>query len=294
MTDQLEIPVAGGELAVFRLGASDHAEPAVLAIHGITASSRAWLAVQRALGDRASLIAPDLRGRGRSNQLPTPHGIEAHAQDMLAILDHLGLERALVVGHSLGAYIAARLADDHPDRVQALILVDGGLTIPGIEGVDPQEFIDGFLGPAVARLRMSFETREAYRNWWRSHPAFANSDVDDRDLAAYADHDLIGSAPQLRPAVSEQAVRADAAELFTMGEPTKRLTVSARMLCAPLGILNDDRPMQPLWLAREWAAAASDQRRVTLVEHVNHYTITMGAAGAAAVAEAVAEALSAG
>ena len=50
---------------------------------------------------------------------------------MIAVLDALGLERALVVGHSLGAYIASALAAAHPDRVAGLVLVDGGLPIPG-------------------------------------------------------------------------------------------------------------------------------------------------------------------
>ena len=99
---------------MFRLGeAPDEAEP-VLAIHGITANSRSWLAVARALDGRASLLAPDLRGRGASNGLPAPYGMEAYARDMLAVLDHFGLEHTVLAGHSLGAYAVARFAADHP------------------------------------------------------------------------------------------------------------------------------------------------------------------------------------
>lgn len=141
------VEVAGGALGVARLGAADGA-PAV-AVHGITSSSRAWLAVARALGTRATLHAVDLRGRGASSGLPGPYGLGAHTADLLAVLDALGLERAVLTGHSLGAYVVARFAVEHPDRVRAVVLVDGALAIPGADGVEPQAFADAFLGPAL-------------------------------------------------------------------------------------------------------------------------------------------------
>jgi pimeloyl-ACP methyl ester carboxylesterase len=149
--EALQVPVSGGDLAVFRLGVG----PPVVAVHGITSSSRAWLAVARALAGRASLLAVDLRGRGRSNALPGPYGLAAHVADLVAVLDAFGLERAVLAGHSLGAYVVARFAVEHAERAQAVVLVDGGLAIPGAEGVEPQQFADAFLGPALARLQMA-------------------------------------------------------------------------------------------------------------------------------------------
>ena len=159
MTERADVDVAGGRLATFRLGAQRADAPLVLAIHGITSTSRTWLAVARALGDRAALIAVDLRGRGDSHELPPPFGLDAHVADMLAVLDHFGLQRAVVAGHSLGAYVAARLAVSHPDRVGRLVLVDGGLTIPESRDVDPERFMNDFLGPTLTRLQMTFPTR---------------------------------------------------------------------------------------------------------------------------------------
>ncbi len=291
-----DVVVEGGSLAVFRFGDPDPAgAPAkVLAVHGITANSRAWLAVGRRLEGRAELLVPDLRGRGRSRALGAPYGMAAHARDMLAVLDHFGLEKSVVVGHSLGAYIIARLAVDHPERVSSLVMVDGGLTIPGIERVDPQRFIDGFLGPALARLRLTFPDREAYLEWWREHPAISGSDIADEDLIAYADHDLVGEEPNLRSGVSEEAVRGDAAELLGMGEPAHRLTHPARLLCAPRGLVNDPNPMQPISLVNSWAAEAPEQRQAASVPDVNHYAIVMGEAGAKVVAGAIAKALGEG
>ncbi|MGI8430153.1 MAG: alpha/beta fold hydrolase [Solirubrobacteraceae bacterium] len=289
-TQRLDLKVAGGTLAAFRFGGLRVGGPTVVAAHGITSSSRAWSAVARALSGRATLVAPDLRGRGASSELPGPFGLATHVADLLALLDDLSLDRAVLVGHSLGAYIVARLAVEHPERVSSVVLIDGGLTIPGLERANPQAFIEAFLGPALARLTLSFPDREAYRDWWRAHPAFAAGDVADSDLVAYADHDLVGEPPRLRSSVCAQAVRADAAELLEVGAAAHRLTVPANLLCAPRGLLDDPNPVIPLGLARSWAARAPAQRRATLVEGANHYTITLGARGAAAAADALAAA----
>ena len=289
--EPMMVAAAGGSLAAFRLGSPAPGVPPVIAVHGITGNSRAWLPVARALSGRAAVTALDLRGRGASNSLPPPYGTAAHVADVLAVLDQLELDRAVLVGHSLGAYIVARLAAEHPERVQTAVLVDGGLTIPGSEGVDPQEFADAFLGPALARLRLTFGSREEYHGWWRRHPAFAGSEISDDDLIAYANHDLDGEPPELHPAVAEAPVRADAGELATLGLPAQRLTVDAKLLCAPRGLLDDPNPMQPLELARAWAAHDPAHREAILVPDVNHYTITLGTPGAVAVAETIAAVL---
>jgi pimeloyl-ACP methyl ester carboxylesterase len=286
----VEVPVEGGALAAFRLGAGGAAEdqvPPVLAVHGITSSSHTWLPVARALENPAELVAPDLRGRGRSNALSGPYGVGAHVRDMLAVLDRLHVERTVLVGHSLGAYIAALLAAEHPARVSAVVLVDGGLPVPGSQDADPQEFLDAFLGPTLARLAMTFADPEGYRDWWRAHPAIAGSDVSDGDLIAYADHDLDGEPPRLRSAVREDAVRADAADLPRVGDAAYRLTSPSKLLCAPRGLLDDQHAMQPLALAQAWANDAPTQRQAIQVPDVNHYTIVLGARGARAVADAV-------
>lgn len=287
--ERLDVPVAGGSLAVYRLGT---AEPVVLAVHGITSNSHAWVAVARALAGRASLAAADLRGRGRSAELPGPYGVTTYVRDLLAVLDRLELENTVAVGHSLGAYIVARLAANHPERVRAAVLVDGGLTIPAARDVDPQTFIDGFLGPVLARLRERFPSPEAYHDWWRAHPALKGGAVTDRDLIPYADHDLVEAGPDLRSSVVEQAVRADADEVLEIGESAHRLTVPATLLCAPRGLLDEPNPMQPLDLVREWAAEDPDRRRALQVPDTNHYTLIMSERGARTVAETVAGYLS--
>ena len=281
-----DVEVVGGPLAVYQLGAGP---VPVLAVHGITASSRNWLAVARALAGRATLVAPDLRGRGRSNGLPEPYGIEAYVRDLLAVLNALGSEQVVAMGHSLGGYIVARLAADHPHRVRSAVLVDGGLTQPGAERIaDSEGFADQVLGPALARLRMEFPDREAYHQWWREHPAFAGDVVRREDLEAYADHDLIGESPHMHSAVVERAVRHDAPEVLRSGEAAHRLEVPTTHLCAERGLLNEPNPFQPRELVEAWAAEAPELRRAVPVPGTNHYTLALGAPGAEAIAEAVA------
>ncbi|HYF25784.1 MAG TPA: alpha/beta hydrolase [Baekduia sp.] len=281
-----DVPVSGGSLAAFEMGSAVEGAPVVIAMHGITGNSHYWLGVARALDDGVRFVAPDLRGRGASRDLGGPFGQAAHAADVLAVLDHLGAERAVVAGHSLGAYVTASVAAEHPDRVAGAVLVDGGLRIPGTEDADPQAFLEAFLGPTLARLSMRFASLEAYLEFWRAHPAFAGKDIDEEDLVAFARHDLTGEAPELRSTVAEQAVRGDAAELHAVGEAARRLSVPAVLLVAPRGLQDNPQPMQPLDAAEAWAAAAPDQRRAVLVPDTNHYTIVLGP-GREAVAQAI-------
>ncbi len=288
MTSRIDIPVGGGRLAAYRVGPEDGTP--VLAIHGITSSSRTWLATARALGGQASLVAVDLRGRGQSGELPPPFGLDAHVLDMLAVLDQLGPAPAVVLGHSLGAYIAARLATTRPDRVKRLVLVDGGLTIPGTTGADPEEFMQAFLGPSLERLAQTFPDLAAYRAWWARHPAFAGADILAEDLDAYAAHDLVGKPPRMRSPVNPQAVRDDGRDLFGKLD-ADRLTVPATLLCAPKGMIDDPNPMQPLAAVQAWAAADPGRRRAIQVPDVNHFTIALGTHGAIQVAAAIRQAV---
>jgi pimeloyl-ACP methyl ester carboxylesterase len=295
-SERFDVAVPGGVLATFRLAPAGPSTPAsvpappVVAVHGITANSMSWLAVARALQHRATVLAPDLRGRGRSNALPGPYGLAAHARDVIAVLDHFELEQAVMVGHSMGAYVLARLAVEYPDRVAALVLVDGGLSGPLPPEVDPQQVVDAVLGPAMARLQLTFARRADYHDWWRRHPAFAHGDVADEDLVAYADHDLTGQEPELRSSVAEAAVRGDVADLPEMGEPAHRMQVRATLLSAERGLLDEPSPMQPPELVEAWAAESPAERLAVPVPDVNHYTLVLGR-GAPAVAGAVISAL---
>lgn len=98
--------------------------PALLFIHGTTLDHRMWHAQVEALAPRYDVIAYDVRGFGRS---AVPAGAFCHYQDAEALLDHLGVRRAVVVGHSSGGLYALELALARPDLVAGCGLVSAGL-----------------------------------------------------------------------------------------------------------------------------------------------------------------------
>ena len=166
-----DVPVWGGPLRVGRWAPDADPVATVLAVHGVTASHRAWSSLADNAGD-LDIVAPDLRGRGRSSDLPGPAGLRQHADDLARVLDRLGLDKVVVAGHSMGGLVSVVLADRHADRVERLVLVDGGLPLHPLPGMTPEQTMEATLGPATARLRMTFPTREAYQDFWAAHPAF--------------------------------------------------------------------------------------------------------------------------
>lgn len=94
-------------------------------VHGLAASLGFWhLGIVRSLSALCRLIAYDLRGHGRSEMTPTGYSIPQMTDDLAALLDHLGLERVHLLGHSFGGAIALRFASRYPERVHSLILAD--------------------------------------------------------------------------------------------------------------------------------------------------------------------------
>lgn len=280
----LDVPVAGGTLRVGVWDAPADA-PTVLLVHGVTASHRSWPLVAEQLTD-LRVIAPDLRGRGRSHP-EGEAGMAAHADDLAAVLDHLGVERTVVVGHSMGAFVSVVLADRHPDRVSRLVLVDGGLPLAVPEGLSTDEVISHILGPAAERLAMRFGSVSEYLDFWRPHPAFAEDWSP--ALEDYLAYDLVGEAPQLRPATSYEVMAADTVDLSQGSAAVDALLGlrhPATMLVAPRGLLDETPGLyEPARLETMLEELPSVTARV--VDDVNHYTITMGQRGAKLVAETV-------
>lgn len=284
----LDIPVRGGLLRTGIWGPLDSAAPTVLAVHGITASHRAWALVAQALPE-VRFIAPDLRGRGRSNTLPGPYGMPVHADDLATVLKVLDVPRAVVAGHSMGAFAALVLANRHPQLVGSLVLVDGGLPLDVPAGLSDEQVVQAVLGSAAERLNRVFASREEYLELWKPHPAFVghwNALLHD-----YLDYDLApDGAGGLRSATSYAALAEDIADLHrgtALLQALEELAHPVHLLRAPRGLLNEEPGLYAPDYINAWRERLP-QLRVTDVPGTNHYTIVMDEPGAGDVARALA------
>jgi len=111
-------PIAGGELFFETEGSG----PPLLLVPGLGGVGSFWRLQLAALGERFTVIVHDHRGCGRSAQTIGGYSIERMADDVLALMDHLGLDRVDYVGHSTGGAIGQRLAVRNPDRLGRLVL----------------------------------------------------------------------------------------------------------------------------------------------------------------------------
>ena len=102
----------------------------VLALHGLASSAHWYDIVAPLLKDRFRIIAPDQRGHGQTTQANEGYGWHSVASDAVGLLDELEIEKAIVFGHSWGGNVAVGLAAHYPERVSALVMIDGGFFSP--------------------------------------------------------------------------------------------------------------------------------------------------------------------
>ena len=98
--------------------------PALVFSNSLGTDFRIWDEVAATLADRYRIILYDKRGHGLSEATPAPYRLTDHVDDLVALLDHLGIDKAALVGLSVGGMIAQGLAALRPDRVAALVLCD--------------------------------------------------------------------------------------------------------------------------------------------------------------------------
>ena len=176
-----------GDVELFARTGGDPSKPALLLLHGYPQTHVMWHRVARELGADFALVIPDLRGYGDSMKpapAPTPeldhaqHSKRAMAADMVALMRSLGHERFAVVGHDRGARVAHRLALDHPERVERLVVIDIVPTLDMYEATD-MRFASWYyhwfflIQPAPLPERMIGADPGFYLRWtlgaWGSH-----------------------------------------------------------------------------------------------------------------------------
>jgi pimeloyl-ACP methyl ester carboxylesterase len=286
--EDVSIDIPGGRMNVWHRPAEGRAPTAVL-IHGLSGTSRWWTSVIDHLPDRLGLIALDVRGRGGSHDSPPPYDLVTMADDIAVALDHFSVDRAIVAGYSMGGWIAAIFATRHPDMAQRVVLIDGGLALPLPPDAEADDVIRSVVGPSLARLEVEFETRDAFLDHWRAHPALERHW--DPSMAAALDYELHPRGDNFAVLINPQAIEVSARQITV--DPTTRnagieVTVPAHLIVVERGTADQPGGMIPLQTA-ETAATELTNLTIEYLPGVNHYTLILGV-GAVPVASAIATA----
>jgi lipase len=261
----------------------------VVALHGLTASHMNFIGIAECLAGRCGMFALDLRGRGDSDKPEGPYGMVQHARDVAAAMRTMALGPSIIVGHSMGAFVATALSAQEPNLVSGLVLIDGGYVPDSPAGVTPDAGLNAALAQRIAQLRQTYPSREAYRSFWRSQPHFP-PDEWNLWVEAFLDYE-VGGDSLVQPKASESGVRADLSEVFQREAITERLKsirVPTLLVRAERGFTAAQPPLFPDVLAAQMR---------TCIPHVEdhklagttHYTIALGDRAATRIADLIVE-----
>jgi pimeloyl-ACP methyl ester carboxylesterase len=147
----------------FRDSGPHDGKPALLMLHSLSDNGRVFDAVIAAGLDRHfRLILPDGRGRGRSQRPESGYSLHTHAADLIALLNHLGLDQVAIAGHSFGGLLGLYFAAKHPRRTASLTVIDAAVEMNSLTPL--------FLVALSDRLGRWYPSEEAYISSLRAAP----------------------------------------------------------------------------------------------------------------------------
>ena len=202
----------------------------VLALHGLASSGYWYDLVAARLHDRFRIIAPDQRGHGQTTQAAGGYDWQSLAGDAAGLLDHLGIDQAPVLGHSWGCNVGINLAARFPQRVSALVMIDGGTAGGRTRAGESWEQVRARIRPRdVSGTRAQFLDRLRQQMW------FCWNDEIERIVQTMVYEDEQGQIQDiLRPENHLQVMKA------MFDEPTS--TVWPRVECPVLLVPAGPRP----------------------------------------------------
>ena len=266
--------IVAGDLTFHYIQWGEQGQPLVC-IHGITANASCFQAFADGLADDHRVFAYDLRGRGDSDKPESGYSVPIHAADLAEIIDELGLDRPVIIGHSLGAYIGLYFAAHHPEKLSKLVLVDGGAPLPW----ETSEDQPAWLTSSIARLGITIASFDEYTQRLKVAPFLGPYWNDYLEL--YFEHDIYrNSDGSVVPKGSREAVHEEQRNLekFNPEEQWAKLQVPVLLLRAGLGMFTENDQLLPEELA---VAIQRGIQGLTYVNFpkLNHYTIVFGVAG---------------
>lgn len=212
----------------------------ILCIHGISANCRCWDLLAHALSPAYRIMAMDLRGRGRSAKPDSGYCLESHVQDIRCLLDDLKIDRIVIMGHSLGAFIGLAFAAEHPERVEKLILVDGG----GDLSKEQLDKVFAGIKPSLDRLGQVFPDAAAYLSKMRQAVFIQPWS---KVIENYYRYEIEQTADGVRTNITPAHIveEADNVRKVKCADYYSRVTCSVLILRATEGLLNEDDLLLP-------------------------------------------------
>ncbi len=129
-----------GSVDIFYRDTETDGQP-IICLHGRWGRGETWIDFSQHYGDRFRVIAPDQRGHGLSSKPTTKYTAEEMSADMLGLLHNLQIKSAIIVGHSMGGYIAGYMAAHYPTMVRALAILDKSAAGPAKSSELPPEVV---------------------------------------------------------------------------------------------------------------------------------------------------------
>ncbi|MBW1783256.1 MAG: alpha/beta hydrolase [Deltaproteobacteria bacterium] len=239
----------------------------ILCVHGITANCRCWDVMAEALSPAHRVLAMDLRGRGLSGKPATGYSIGHHIKDIRAILDDLGIDRVVIMGHSLGAFISLVFGATFPDRVDRIILVDGG----GKLSAEQLEKVFAGIKPSLDRLGKVFPSFEAYLEVMKEAPYLHPWSSAFETYFRYEVEDVSGG---IRSRVRPEHIQEEAQNLgkVDVSDYYSKIGCQTLILRATEGLLAKDDILLPEAVTERMLREIPEARAVT-VQGANHYMI---------------------
>lgn len=144
---------------------------ALVLLTGLGADLQSWALTAPALAKQFHVVMPDNRGAGRTSAPDRPYAIAQMAGDVVALLDRLGIEKAHLVGFSMGGFVAQEVAINHPGRVEKLVLMNTAGSIDGYGRAILRSLID------IRRSNMSREQQVRHMAHLLYSPALLDDDA---------------------------------------------------------------------------------------------------------------------
>ena len=239
----------------------------ILCVHGITANCRCWDVLADVLAPEYRILSMDLRGRGRSEKPANGYGLDYHLRDIDCLMDSLGLDRAVVMGHSLGAFIGLAFAAQYPQRVDRLILVDGG----GDLSKKQMDNVFEGIKPALDRLTKVFPSAAAYLAAMKLAPYIQPWSA---EIEGYYRYEIEATDGGVRTNIHPSHI-AEESENIRKVKCTDfypQVQCPVLILRAPLGLLSENDILLPEDVIDRMIREIPDARRFD-VNGMNHYGI---------------------